>query len=37
MADLHELLHDRMSVAEIAEILCREIDEVEDKITRLRL
>jgi hypothetical protein len=37
MADLQELLRDRRSVAEIADFLCREVDEVEDKITRLRL
>ena len=36
MADLQELLRDRRSVAEIADFLCREVDEVEDKIARLR-
>jgi len=36
LADLQELLRDRRSVAEIADFLCREVDEVEDKIARPR-
>jgi hypothetical protein len=31
-----ELLRERRTVSEIAEYLCREIDEVEPKITELR-
>jgi hypothetical protein len=36
IADLQELLQDGRSVAEIADFLCREVDEVADKIASAR-
>jgi hypothetical protein len=36
LSDLRELLRERRTVSEIAEYLCREIDEVEPKIAELR-
>jgi hypothetical protein len=36
LSDLRELLRERRSVAEIAEFLCRDVDEVEAKIAERR-
>ena len=36
MSDLRELIRQRRSIAEIAEFLCREVEEVEAKAAELR-
>jgi hypothetical protein len=36
LSDLKDLIRDRRSIAEIAEFLCREVDEVEAKAAELQ-